>query len=219
MIKKNNQGFTLVELLVVIAILGLLVLATAAGTSRATEIARERAYETLLAEIKSSAERYAGITNVRALFVRELVEEGYVTADARGFVNDPRTNESLNCYQIHLEFEGGVFKASIIRPEEIGADRNRCDDRPLPRTFMTVTGSGQFRTISVSCRANDNIIIASNRGWQRHGVCQNGAFSVPNAPFSLSPTTYTATIRGADQVIRSNSCVIDATTTPPRLSC
>lgn len=213
--KLNKKGFTLVEVIAIIAILGLIIIMVTMNTTNVAGGARERAYDNIVGEIQSAAERYAISTNVRAVFVRELVEQGYVGADADGIVRDPRSDANMNCYEVHMEMvAGGIFEATVRE-----ADRTNCPypQRPTPESFITEPvasplGANSRRFSITTCAVGENILVSSNRGFILHHVCTAAnvttGFTV-DVPFTVSPTTYTVTIRGAGRNIRSNSFILD----------
>lgn len=207
MMKMNNKGFTLVEIIAVIAILGILMILVASTANNTLTNARARSYDALMEQIADAAESYAVTSGVRAFYIRELIEEGYIEAENDGILRSPIDNSSLNCYEVHLDFIRGTWVLNRIDE----ATTQNCPARPVPDRFITVTG-GANRNVTVTCRANEHVIVTTNHGFYSHGICQGTSLNVNNVPIGTAaqrPTIISATRRNNENDIFVSSYLIN----------
>ena len=209
----NKKGFTLVELVVIIVLLSLIILVVASTTTNVLSSARSSSYERLLEEFRSAAESYASATSITSVYAQELIEQGYLNTELDGFIRDPRTNDILNCYEVHTEFARGSWHAVEVIPREF----NNCAGRPqVPPTMLPIinhtTGSTSAQRIfTITCTPGDSVILASNLGFlsQQRDCPANGTVIFPPVAFTHSPTVFTVTLRNnASPVIRSRSITL-----------
>ena len=200
----NNKGLTMVELVVVIVILGVILIILATTMNFVVMGARNASYNTLVEEIKVAGENYASRTTITNVFVRELIEEGLIEAGLDGFLEDPRSDKILNCYQVHSQFIRGTWQATVIPYERANGN---CPGRPGPPSDMRPLISLNGNTLTVMCNSGDNVVVTSNRGFYHHTAScpANGQIQITPVPLNQRPTLFTATIRNTGLEIRSSS--------------
>ena len=205
--RLNQNGLTMIELIVVISILAIVLIILASSMSSVVTAARQASYDSLVEEFKIAGENYAARTSMTSVFVRELIENGLIETGLDGTVRDPRSNDIMNCYQVHSEFIRGSWVATVI-PQIHG----NCTGHPtIPETMRpTITLNATARTITILCNPGYNIIVSSNRGFHRSFAnCANGSLIVSDVYFNERPTTFTVTARSNDNPleIRSRSTI------------
>ena len=78
---KNKKGFTLVELMVVIVIIAVVVAIAIPVYTKIQKNINIKNYENKKELIKVAVSKFAKDTNMTAIYVKELVENGYFEAD------------------------------------------------------------------------------------------------------------------------------------------
>ena len=123
----NKNGFTLLELLASIVILSLILLIAVPAITNVSETIRENQRENLIEKIEIAASKYAFDTGKTIIFVDELVKEGYIESDKEdNTIEDPLTNQRMNCYVIEMEKTSDYYKATF--KDEKNYDNNGvCD--------------------------------------------------------------------------------------------
>ncbi len=125
--KNRKRGFTLVELILGIVVLSLIITISSVTFLAVKENVLEKDYNNLKTYLETKAAEYASQTNITTITVADLIKEGKVTADSSGNVNNPKTNESMNCYTIKSSFENGSYNATLS--EDLGVkDDGTCKD-------------------------------------------------------------------------------------------
>jgi len=113
-----KKGFTIVELLGVIVILAVLLLVAVPVYNTVRENINESVYESKVKEVLSKSERYAEETGKMVFDVRNLIEEGSLTADNElEEFKDPRNGRNMACDIVNIEYKDSSFHASIKESE------------------------------------------------------------------------------------------------------
>ena len=109
-----NKGFTLVELLGTIVILAIIMAIAVPSITSISETIKERQREHLIEKIEIAAAKYAYDTGETVVFVETLVTEGYLDGKEYDVVEDPLTNNILNCYVVEMEKQKDYYVAKFI---------------------------------------------------------------------------------------------------------
>ena len=120
---KNKKGFTLVELMAVIVILAIVIAIAIPTYNKIKSIIDIKNYENKKELIKIAATKFAEDTNITAIFVKELVENGYLEADDEDGNVYGLGRENINCYVILTEQKNGMFYSEFINENYI--DENK----------------------------------------------------------------------------------------------
>lgn len=129
---KKNKGFTLIEVLATIAIIAVVTLIATITYSKVRKTLIRREYNNLKSLIEIAGVKYASKTGIKAFFVRDLIEEGYLEPDDETEnIYDPRDDHSLNCHIVSVVFdekENPVATLSKISYEvNDGCDTSKTD--------------------------------------------------------------------------------------------
>ena len=120
---KNKKGFTLVELMAVIVVLAIVIAIAIPTYNKIKSIIDIKNYENKKELIKIAATKFAEDTNITAIFVKELVENGYLEADDEDGNVYGLGRENINCYVILTEQKNGMFYSEFINENYI--DENK----------------------------------------------------------------------------------------------
>lgn len=107
---KDKKGFTLTELIGVIVLLGIIALIAVPIVNRTIKNSKEKAYDSQVEEIISSAKKWGVENNSKIdtegrttfLTVGNLIEDGYLEDDA---ILDPRDNTSLESSCVKIKYD------------------------------------------------------------------------------------------------------------------
>ena len=111
---KNKKGFTLVELMAVIVVLAIVIAIAIPTYNKIKSIIDVKNYENKKELIKVAASKFAEDTNITAIFVKELVENGYLEADDEDGNVYGLGHENINCYVLLTEQKNGMFYSEFI---------------------------------------------------------------------------------------------------------
>ena len=129
---KKHSGFTLVELMAVIVVIAIIAIAIPSYSKIKFSI-EEKNNQNKQEMIKISAQKFAEDTNITAVYVKELVDNGYLEADEDGIVyvlNSKHEKININCYVILLERKNGVFYSEILE-KDYKNENGLCDYNKL----------------------------------------------------------------------------------------
>ncbi len=127
---KNKKGFTLVELMAVIVVLAIVIAIAIPTYSKIKNTIDIKNYANKKELIKIAATKFAEDTNITAIFVKELVENGYLEADDEdgnvyGLDKDLK-KININCYAILSEQKNGIYYSDFIDNDYVNED-GTCD--------------------------------------------------------------------------------------------
>ena len=122
---KNKKGFTLTELLAVIVILAIIIAIAVPSYMKIKKNIDENNYNNKINLIEIAGQKFAEDTNITAVFVKELVENGYLEADDRDGNIYGLNGEIINCYLVLSERKNGIFYSKFIK-EDYSNDKT-CD--------------------------------------------------------------------------------------------
>ena len=122
---KSRKGFTLVELIGVIVILAIIIAITVPSYMKIKKNVDENNYKNKINLIEIAGQKFAEDTNITAVFVKELVENGYLEADDRDGNVYGLNGEIINCYLVLSEQKNGIFYSNFI--EKDYTDNKTCD--------------------------------------------------------------------------------------------
>lgn len=124
---RNKKGFTLTELLGVVVILSILVTIGLTVYGKIKDSTLQKQYENVVTRVAAAGENYAkdlGIVDDLYMTVEELIQKGKVEPDDEDSIFDPRNNESINCYVIHIKFVNGKYETEV---DERKKDGDKCN--------------------------------------------------------------------------------------------
>ena len=122
---KNKKGFTLTELLAVIVILAIIIAIAVPSYMKIKKNIDENNYNNKINLIEIAGQKFAEDTNITAVFVKELVENGYLEADDCDGNIYGLNGEIINCYLVLSERKNGIFYSKFIK-EDYSNDKT-CD--------------------------------------------------------------------------------------------
>ena len=122
---KSRKGFTLVELIGVIVILAIIIAIAVPSYMKIKKNVDENNYKNKINLIEIAGQKFAEDTNITAVFVKELVENGYLEADDRDGNVYGLNGEIINCYLVLSEQKNGIFYSNFI--EKDYTDNKVCD--------------------------------------------------------------------------------------------
>ena len=157
----KEKGFTLVELLAVIAIIGILSLVAIGVYNGVSKNSKQKAYESKVEQIKTSAAKWARENNVdktTTISVNKLVVEGYLTADEStdnglSKIVNPTNNENMICKIVELKYKNGEILTEYIESSNnCSLAEQALDDKKItailkekvPNTSPTLNSNNQF---------------------------------------------------------------------------
>ena len=111
---KSRKGFTLVELIGVIVILAIIIAIAVPSYMKIKKNVDENNYKNKINLIEIAGQKFAEDTNITAVFVKELVENGYLEADDRDGNVYGLNGEIINCYLVLSEQKNGIFYSNFI---------------------------------------------------------------------------------------------------------
>ncbi len=123
-IRLNNKGFTTIELLIVVFVFSIVYFVSVLNVTYAFETDNtEVSYDQKITLIEKQAEIYASDTDgffaeedTIYLYVKDLIEYGYLKADEDGNVVNPLTpNKFLNDDKIKIEKIGEKIVATFVK--------------------------------------------------------------------------------------------------------
>lgn len=132
----KNKGFTLVELLSIIVLLGIISLIVYPTITKSLEKARNNAYNTQIAEIKTMAKNWATknmdkldeyhLNNTYITF-SVLKNEGYMR---KGNVDNPKTKEKMvGCIEIAYNTDNNSYSYELEEVDNKISEENACDGK------------------------------------------------------------------------------------------
>ena len=132
----KNKGFTLVELLSIIVLLGIISLIVYPTITKSLEKARNNAYNTQIAEIKTMAKNWATknmdkldeyhLNNTYITF-SVLKNEGYMR---KGNVDNPNTKEKMvGCIEIAYNTDNNSYSYELEEVDNKISEENACDGK------------------------------------------------------------------------------------------
>lgn len=130
---KKHSGFTLVELMAVIIVIAIVIAIALPSYSKIKFSIEEKNNQNKQEMIKIAAQKFAEDTNITAVYVKELVDNGYLEADEDGIVyglNSKHEKININCYVILLERKNGVFYSEILE-KDYKNENGLCDYNKL----------------------------------------------------------------------------------------
>ena len=83
---KKHSGFTLVELMAVIVVIAIIIAIAIPSYSKIKFSIEKKNNQNKQEMIKIAAQKFAEDTNITAVYVKELVDNGYLEADEDGIV-------------------------------------------------------------------------------------------------------------------------------------
>lgn len=122
---KSRKGFTLVELIGVIVILAIIIAIAVPSYMKIKKNIDENNYKNKINLIEIAGQKFAEDTNITAVFVKELVENGYLEADDRDGNVYGLNGKIINCYLVLSEQKNGIFYSNFI--EKDYTDNKVCD--------------------------------------------------------------------------------------------
>ena len=210
----NNKGFTLVELLAVITILGIIMGLCTMSVLGFMDIVSNHNYDSLIKEIRTSAEKYAFDANKYVFFIDELVTEGYMEADDEGNIYDPKNKDRrINCFPVEVEYTKGKYYSNIT--EETFEEDNICNEDILNKSDINF-GITSFLVsdkynLEIICPVAKDIIVTSNNGWYGKFTCPaSGIYHYNNVSVKKFPVTFTAVLT-AEDTLKTKTVTIEGT--------
>ena len=116
----NKKGFTFVELLVVIVILAVVVLIAVPLVTGVNNSVKNNQRKNTINRIEIAASKYAFDTEETEVFVKDLINKGYLDGDNNsGEILDPVDNTVMNCYKVKMSRTGDYYEATFIDKNEM----------------------------------------------------------------------------------------------------
>ena len=130
---KKHRGFTLIELMAVIVVLAIIIAIAIPSYSKIKFSIEEKNNQNKQEMIKIAAQKFAEDTNITAVYVKELVDNGYLEADEDGTIyglNSKHEKININCYVVLSERKNGVFYSEILE-KDYKNENGLCDYNKL----------------------------------------------------------------------------------------
>lgn len=107
--KMNKKGITIIELLAAIALLAVILTIAVLSFSSIQKTILNKQRDNLILDIKIASRKYFADTGNNVVYVKDLIEQGYITSDKENAIYDPVTQKSLNCYYVKAENNNELF--------------------------------------------------------------------------------------------------------------
>lgn len=116
----NKKGFTFVELLGTIIILSIVLLIAVPAINGVNNSIKQSHRKSVIKRIEIAASKYAFDTEKTEVYVKDLINEGYMDGDNKsGEILDPVDNTVMNCYKITMEKQSDYYSATFIDKNEM----------------------------------------------------------------------------------------------------
>lgn len=209
----NNKGFTLIELLVSIVILGLILAISVSSINGISNSIKQSERKNLIARIETAGSKYAFDTGKTAVFVRDLIKDGYIDSE-NDTVLDPVDNKSLKCFVVKMEKQGDYYNATFVEDSSYGYSNGNCNDTKLNQANNNITieiYKNGIRTYDLSKRLtgtiklkaiSNSIKIDCARNYCRWVISTGKTASsdeiefTPSSAYSEITGTFTTTVNG-----------------------